>query len=290
MKAKFSTFTVVYLMTFFCSNLFAQSTSKNLKIYDKDGLSFSYPETWELTEQSTPEMQQLKLAPAKSSALIYINSPRSLVTTEEQFYEARETITDRFAENIKLSFTGENRSASVKEENICSKVDKQIKLRTVIYGSYRNQPGTAEIHSAIIEHRFVNLIFIRNDKDNEEVNPAWQKIVETLKAVTPNAKHLTALATYNIIPGGVLNGKAVSLPRPPYPSNVRIIRGSVRVPVVVTIDETGKVINARARPGNVERQFLSMAEQAAKKARFSITYLCGEPVRVTGIIVYNFVR
>jgi len=265
----------------------AQTSNDDVKIFDKDGLNFSYPSNWELTDQSTLEMQQLKLSPANSSTIIYITSPRSLVTTEEQFYEARETITNRFTENVKRSFSGENSSTPITEENICSKVNEQIKPRTRISGSYRNEPGTAEVYSAVIKHRFVNLVFIRNDKDNSEANPAWQKIVETLKVVTPNAEHLTALSTYNLVSGGVLNGKAVSLPTPFYPNGVRQ-RGLISVAVRVTIDEKGKVVAARAQPGDVERIFIPIAEQAAKEARFSPSYLCGEPVRVTGIIIYNF--
>ena len=33
----------------------------------------------------------------------------------------------------------------------------------------------------------------------------------------------------------------------------------------------------------------SAGEAAARRARFSPTMLCGKPVRVTGVITYNFV-
>jgi TonB family protein len=89
------------------------------------------------------------------------------------------------------------------------------------------------------------------------------------------------------ISGGVLNGKAVSLPRPAYPAVARAARASGTVTVQVTIDESGKVIAARAVGGHPLLQ--QAAVQAAYGARFSPTQLSGQPVKVTGVITYNFV-
>jgi TonB family protein len=89
------------------------------------------------------------------------------------------------------------------------------------------------------------------------------------------------------ISGGVLNGKAISLPKPAYPPIARAVRASGMVTVQVTIDETGKVISARAVGGHPLLQ--QAAVQAANQARFSPTLLSGRPVKVTGVITYNFV-
>lgn len=90
------------------------------------------------------------------------------------------------------------------------------------------------------------------------------------------------------ISGGVLNGKAISLPKPPYPAIARSARASGTVVVQVTIDESGKVISARAISGHPLLQ--AAAVQAAYGARFSPTQLSGQPVKVTGTISYNFVQ
>jgi protein TonB len=89
------------------------------------------------------------------------------------------------------------------------------------------------------------------------------------------------------ISGGVLNGKAISLPKPPYPAIARAARAAGTVTVQVTIDESGKVISARAVNGHPLLQ--QAAVQAAYGARFSPTQLSGQPVKVTGVITYNFV-
>ena len=89
------------------------------------------------------------------------------------------------------------------------------------------------------------------------------------------------------ISGGVLNGKAISLPKPAYPPIARSAHASGTVVVQVTIDENGNVISAHAVSGHPLLQAVSVA--AARGARFSPTKLSGQPVKVTGVITYNFV-
>ena len=88
------------------------------------------------------------------------------------------------------------------------------------------------------------------------------------------------------ISGGVLNGKAISLPAPTYPDIARRAGAGGMVEVEVVIDLNGKVISAKATSGPaVLRQ---AAELAARLARFGPTLLSGQPMRVTGVISYNF--
>ena len=89
------------------------------------------------------------------------------------------------------------------------------------------------------------------------------------------------------ISGGVLNGKAISLPHPPYPPIAKQAHASGTVVVQVTIDENGNVISAHAVSGHPLLQAVAVA--AARGAKFSPTKLSGQPVKVTGVITYNFV-
>ncbi len=86
---------------------------------------------------------------------------------------------------------------------------------------------------------------------------------------------------------GVINGKATSLPKPPYPAAARAVRASGAVNVSVKIDENGNVVSASATSGHPLLR--AAAVQAARSAKFAPTQLSGQPVSVTGIIVYNFV-
>jgi TonB family protein len=90
-----------------------------------------------------------------------------------------------------------------------------------------------------------------------------------------------------IISGGVLNGKATFLPKPPYPPAAKAVRASGSVSVQVTVDEKGNVVEAASVSGHPLLR--AAAAQAAKQAKFAPTLLSGQRVKVSGIIVYNFV-
>jgi TonB family protein len=88
------------------------------------------------------------------------------------------------------------------------------------------------------------------------------------------------------ISGGVVNSKATNLVKPPYPTAARAVRAAGAVNVQVTIDESGNVISASATSGHPLLK--AAAVQAARSSKFSPTLLSGQPVKVTGVIVYNF--
>jgi len=88
------------------------------------------------------------------------------------------------------------------------------------------------------------------------------------------------------VSGGVLNGRAVSLPSPTYPDAARRVRIMGKVEVEVVVDENGRVISARAVAGPL--MLRDVAVEAALRARFSPTKLSGQPVKIAGRIEYNF--
>lgn len=89
------------------------------------------------------------------------------------------------------------------------------------------------------------------------------------------------------ISGGVLNGKAVHLVTPPYPAIARSAHASGSVQVQVLIDENGNVVSAHAVSGHPLLQAAAVA--AARASKFTPTKLSGQPVKVNGVIIYNFV-
>jgi TonB family protein len=112
------------------------------------------------------------------------------------------------------------------------------------------------------------------DDGNQNLNP------EQASPGNSNSKSKT-------ISGGVLNGKAISLPEPVYPPTAKAAHASGTVVVQVAVDETGKVISATAVSGHPLLQ--DAAKDAAYKARFKPTLISGKPVLVTGTITYDFV-
>jgi TonB family protein len=90
-----------------------------------------------------------------------------------------------------------------------------------------------------------------------------------------------------MISGGVLNGKAVQLTKPEFPPAARAVRASGDVNVKVVIDTDGSVFSADASAGHPLLRRAS--EVAACDSRFTPTLLQGVPVKISGVITYNFV-
>lgn len=89
------------------------------------------------------------------------------------------------------------------------------------------------------------------------------------------------------INGGILNGRAISLPKPTNPPIANAARATGTVAVQVVIDERGCVQTARAISGHPLLR--SAAVHAARQACFAPTRLSGQPVKVKGVIRYKFV-
>jgi len=84
----------------------------------------------------------------------------------------------------------------------------------------------------------------------------------------------------------VRNGKAVSKPLPAYPPLAKAARASGTVRIQVIVDETGKVIAAQALGGHPLLHSASV--KAARKTLFTPTLLNGRPVKVAGVITFDF--
>jgi len=97
-----------------------------------------------------------------------------------------------------------------------------------------------------------------------------------------------AVADVNPTAQGVLNGKAVKLAQPRYPLAAREKHVSGKVFVQVLIDENGNVVEAKAVCGS-PAELASVGMEAARASKFTPTKINDQPVKVTGVIVYNFI-
>lgn len=89
------------------------------------------------------------------------------------------------------------------------------------------------------------------------------------------------------VPSSVLSGKAVFKPAPAYPEIAKRASAAGTVAVQILVDERGNVVSAQPTNGPLLLQ--QAAQQAALRARFTPTILNGTPVKVSGVIYYNFV-
>jgi TonB family protein len=120
--------------------------------------------------------------------------------------------------------------------------------------------------------------FDRALREFERKNPSVMTVVCSCGEDTPPADTKSE---------AILNGRAINLVTPPYPSIARSAHASGQVFVQVLIDTEGNVAAARVVKGHPLLRGASV--KAALESKFTPPTLEGKPVAVNGIIVYNFV-
>jgi TonB family protein len=134
------------------------------------------------------------------------------------------------------------------------------------------------------------LIFLQKGSAKETYRMPNQVIGTDSKAVnSPQETGYTGStsAETNYTDRGVINNAANELVAPAYPAAAKTSKASGSVNVKVIIDERGNVVSAAAISGHPLLR--SASEKAARNSKFEPTLLSGQPVKITGIIVYNFV-
>jgi TonB family protein len=126
--------------------------------------------------------------------------------------------------------------------------------------------------------------------DGDEVPNAPEQQPKTTpqQPETNSTKPTAAPPSRTQITGGVLNDKAIEMPKPNYPEAAKRAGISGIVKVRVKIDEEGNVIEAEAIDG--PKELREAAVEAARKARFEPVRLHGGLIKVTGVLTYNFAK
>jgi TonB family protein len=262
----------------------AAQSSAGEKTFAKDGLSFNYPEGWTLTDKSTPAAQHLILSKTNTTALIMIVAYRDLISNTEQFPVLIKSVTIPYVDNISKNFVAPGHS--VQRDNPCIEIANAKVSGFRIRGSSRNEPSTGEVFGFSKARRFTNLMYIRADKDEPQASVAWNLLLKTINITNQQSADDAEIFTDMVVTGGVLNGRATSLPQPVYPAGARASHVTGSVAVEVSIDETGKVVSAVALTGHPLLK--KAAIDAALHAKFSPTKICEQAVKVNGTIIYNF--
>lgn len=257
--------------------------------FSQDGASFDYPADFLLNDRSDAKAQQLILTRPDISSMILLVAFRDAILTRTQLFAATEHTTEPYIHDLvaKLSTT----KTPAQRDSSCATVGDSSIGGIQVRGEMNGAPATAEVYAFPKGRRFINLVYIRKNAEDAQSAAAWKLVRESLKIDTLESDKVAAsevdLPAGSIYAGGLLNGKAISLPQPGFPLAAREAHASGAVIVEVTIDETGKVIDARALSGHPTLRGVS--EEAARRAKFSPTSLCGKSVKVRGSIVYNYV-
>lgn len=281
-----STIIIIALLT----TLTVQPQQSTTTHFENEAVTFDHPAGWNATASSLSGEEVVTVAPKLGPSQIVVSSTSaSSCDFDAQTKSLMTALVDRTA--LQIHSASAVRSAIVKTQFDAADVDG-VRLQGVIKG----KRVTADVFAVRRHLRFIGLVYVRVEND-EAAAAAWSTVRTSLKVQPGMVFGVKAKAEAGDMPDAdeldksnaltTLNGRALSLPAPTYPPIARQAHAGGTVSVQVVIDETGAVISARAVEGHPLLQAVSVG--AARQAQFSSTKLCDQPVRVTGVITYNFV-
>ncbi len=159
----------------------ALAQDPNVKHFDKDGLSFDYPAGWQLSDQSTQQMQLIELT--RGDVVIRIRSPREWLKTPEKEAAAKKLFQDKYVDD----FVGSVEQAGIhpKRSAVTTQIGgadaEGVRIRAVLDGA----PGGMDSYFRMISDRLVNLSIFTSDKDLVKITPAWDLIRNSIKVEPP---------------------------------------------------------------------------------------------------------
>jgi hypothetical protein len=180
---------IILPATFLLITTSAGAQDANVKHYDKDGLSFDYPASWQLSDKSTGQMQFLELT--QGDVTIRVRSPRELLKTPEKEAHARKLFQDQYVDNFADQF--QQRGMQPKRDPVTTQLGGAdapgIRLRVMMGG----EAGGLDSYQRIISERLVQLSILGSEKEITRDAPAWDMIRNSLKVAalpqpSPNGK------------------------------------------------------------------------------------------------------
>jgi TonB family protein len=267
--------------------------------FTKPGIAFDYPADWKVTDQSADRGNTILLASSGKTQSITVLTDDIPLKGSCDFDQGSAQVRSSWLETTKATIQA---AKEMPGKPITTHLSDGEIEGTQISGRINGHAVTAEIYSVRRSLIVVGLIYVHFENDHSS-EPAWDLLRRTL-VISPGSIMVVGVATkpQSSAPeasgnsesrdgertaGSVVNGRAVHLVQPQYPTVARRAHASGTVEVQVIIDEAGDVIAAHAISGHPLLQAAGVA--AARASKFSATKLCGEAVRVTGVIQYNFV-
>ena len=160
------------------------TSNPGVKHFAKDGLSFDYPTGWEITDQSTGQLQYLSLA-RDGYAGIMVRSPRGGIDSKEKEDQAKQLIQEGFIQAWAKNFadSGAKADRSVVSTEIAGVLAEGTRLSARLDG----EPGHVDIHWRLIGTRLVPLALVGSDRDIKKTEEAWNTIRNSIQFAGPAA-------------------------------------------------------------------------------------------------------
>jgi len=179
-----SNFFLALAMVLFCGlSVSAQTDNKE---FNKDGLSFSYPNGWAFNDSSDKEAQSMTFGRPDSDAQIKVFVDRDRVTKPEHIAEVKKVLVDKYVAATMKQFQGEDPKTT--SEPATSEIGGVASEGVKIRASLGGVPGMAEIQWAVVGERLVVLTLFGPDQALKKAAPAWDTIRNSIRIPGPPPK------------------------------------------------------------------------------------------------------
>ena len=162
----------------------ATAQTADSKNFSKDGLSFDYPASWQLLDESNSDLQQITLSKADSDVKIgvFVHKGR---TTPDKMADAKKALVDPLVAGNAKQFA----AMGAKTEQVPDSTEiAGLKAEgTSVNASFGNETGAAKIYWAVVGQRFVVLSLFGPDKELKQRGPVWDLVRTSLKILDPKA-------------------------------------------------------------------------------------------------------
>lgn len=160
----------------------ALAQDPNVKHFEKDGLSFDYPANWQISDQSTGQMQYIQLA-RDGYAEIRVRTPREWLKTPDKEAAAKKLIQDQYVDTFasQIQQAGMTPKRSTATTQISGADAQGARIRAVMDGA----PGGMDSYFNITSDRLVQMSIIGSEKEIDKSAPVWDMIRNSLKLEPP---------------------------------------------------------------------------------------------------------
>lgn len=257
----------------------AQTSAGGLEHFSNEELSFDRPVGWDVEDRSDERVLRVRLTRAGGPAFVEVAMLRdSGATPEQKRADEEKFLGASILEMVRR--LGVSAYPSGRDYR-CPLFGERPGWGVRLSGRFEGRPAKGELYAMAAADLYLNVSFFHTEREEKAATAAWKTFLETLKF-----EREERLGKNRVI-GAVFKGRALSKPQPAYPSTAKAAGVTGAVAVNILVDEKGNVIEAKATSGDPALHAAS--EDAARKAKFSPTLLCGRPVKVTGVITYNFI-